>query len=251
MSRNHTIIVGGSRGIGRALAKRLASPQHAVSIIGRRPPPDGSAPIPEASTWNLDLLDRPRLESALKEMLEKSGKVHNLVLCQRYRDKGDNWQGEIETGLNLTKEILERLAGEFAPGGGSVVILSSLVGRLVADGQPLGYHVVKAALVQVARYYAVAWGGKGVRVNVVTPGLVLKEEAKDYYRKNPAMTEMFAKITPLGRMVDADEVAGVIDFLCGPAASMITGQELVVDGGLSLSFPESLARKMSAPPSKA
>jgi NAD(P)-dependent dehydrogenase (short-subunit alcohol dehydrogenase family) len=180
-------------------------------------------------------------------MVAKHGPVDYLVLCQRYRGQGDAWAGEIETSLNSTKEMLDRLSGQFRQGTASVVMVGSLAGRLVAEGQPLGYHIVKAALVQLARYYAVAWGPRGIRVNCVTPGLVLKDEAKEHYRQNPALPELYGKITPLGRMVEADEVAQVIEFLCSPRSTMITGQDLVVDGGLSLVFQETLAKRLAPP----
>lgn len=247
MSTQHSIVVGGSRGIGRAYARRVASASHAVSVLGRRPPPAGGAPNADITDWTIDLAEKPKLEQALQEMVAKRGPVDYLVLCQRYRGQGDSWAGEIETSLNATKEILDRLANQFRPGAASVVIVGSLIGRLVAEGQPLGYHVVKAALVQVARHYAVSWGSRGIRVNCVTPGLVLKDEAKDYYKQNPALPELYGRITPLGRMVEADEVAQVIEFLCSPKSSMLTGQELVVDGGLSLVFQESLAKKLAPP----
>ena len=115
----------------------------------------------------------------------------------------------------------------------------------MGEGQALGYHVAKAGLNQMMRYYAVNLGRKGIRVNAVTPFTFLKEESRDFYMKNQALHDLYRKITPLGRMATAEDSARVIAFLCSPGAGFVNGQNIYVDGGLSLVWPETLARNLS------
>ncbi len=155
--------------------------------------------------------------------------------------------GEMQTSLTATKDMIEVLADEFdATNGGSIVVVSSVAGHLIAEEQPLSYHVAKAGLNQLVRYYAVALGPKGIRVNCVSPGTVLKEESKEYYLRDDQLQSLYKKITPLGRMGRSEEIADVVGFLCSRRASFITGQNIIVDGGLSLQWHESLARKVSS-----
>jgi NAD(P)-dependent dehydrogenase (short-subunit alcohol dehydrogenase family) len=247
MKAKHSLIVGGTRGIGRALVKTFAEENHVLSVIGRRPPPETDQLIPNVHYWMVDLLDRERLLVVLAEIIGKSGKLNNLIFLQRYRGKEDDWAGEIETTLTATKCVIEHLAEEFDEAGEkSIVIVSSVFGRFVGEGQALSYHVAKAGLDQMIRYYAVALGPRGIRVNGVSPFTFLKEESKDFYLQNKKLYNLYQRIVPLGRMGTAEEIANVILFLCSPKASFITGQNIVVDGGLSLVWQESLARKLTS-----
>ena len=242
----HTLVIGGTRGMGRELVRTLAAENHVVSVIGRRPPSEPDSQTPEVHYWALDLLDQARLKETLGEIVSKKGKLHNLVFFQRYRGKDDPWEGEIQTSLTATMNAIEYLAGEFRPGeNNSVVVVGSVANHLVAEEQPLSYHVAKGGLSQLVRYYAVVLGRKGIRVNSVSPGSVLKEETKEFYLQNSVLQELYETITPLGRMGTATEVANVVAFLCSPKASYITGQDIVVDGGISLQWQETLARKLT------
>jgi NAD(P)-dependent dehydrogenase (short-subunit alcohol dehydrogenase family) len=244
---DHCLIVGGTRGIGLASARTFAAQGRAVTLIGRRRPELG--PDLAGGRFLAADLSRPgEVVEQARQVCRERGRLTALVFAQRYRGDGDPWAGEIQTTLSATKELIEGLAPLFDPeAGGAIVAVSSNAGDFVARNQPVGYHVAKAGLNQLVRYYATALGPRNIRVNAVSPCTVLKEESKHFYLGNEKLQELYRRITPLGRMGTAEEVAGVIAFLCGEEASFITGQNLYVDGGMSLLLHDWLAREVASP----
>jgi len=220
-----------------------------LSVIGRRPPTESNEVLANVHYWTLDLLDRSRVPQVWDEILSQNGKLSNLVFSQRYRGEGDDWTGEIETTLTVTKEVIDRCIDDFdETSENSIAVVSSIASRLIAGEQPLSFHVAKAGLNQMVRYYAVHLGPKGIRVNSVSPCRVIKPENEEFYVKNQQITDIYKRITPLGRMGTAEDVANVVSFICSPKAGFITGQDFVVDGGFSLSLPDTLAREMESIP---
>jgi len=243
----HSLVIGGTRGIGRALVKVFAAEGHTVSAVGRRCPPESERVVGHVRNWALDLVDHGALPGNLGAIIQEHGPVNNLVFLQRYRGTADNWTGELDTSLTATRNVIESVADAFASQGGkSIVVVGSLASQLIASEQPLSYHVAKAGLAQMVRYYAVKLGPKRIRVNCVTPGTVIKAESQNTNQRNERLTRWYERLTPAGRMVTAEEVARVIAFLCSEAASVITGQDLVVDGGLSLHLQASLIGELAA-----
>lgn len=242
----HTLIVGGTRGIGREVVRQFLRAGHRLSVLGRRPSPERGV-----ISHPVDLADKAAVSMALALALKQNGRLTNLVFLQRFRGEGDAWQGELDVSLTATKLIIERLGDEFvrnrrgAPN--SIVICGSNASRLVAGEQPVGYHAAKAALRQMARYYACSLALRGIRVNCVTPGVVLKDEARQYYRENADLNSLYCRMTPLGRMGLPRDIADAVSFLCGPGAAFITGQEIIVDGGLSLLWQASLGNALAKP----
>ena len=236
----HAIVIGGTKGIGLATAIRLAEEWKSVSVLGRSEP---AKPADRVRWFKADATDGAALVRALDEASAAAGAPGALVLMQRFRGDGDAWAGEIAATLAGSRAAIE-WASERMNGGGAVVAVTSIASTHIATEQPVSYHMGKAGLAHMVRYYAAALGKKGIRLNAVAPGTTVKDEAKAFYNSHPEITGLFAQIVPLGRMGTSRDVAELVAFLASSRASFITGQEIVVDGGVSILGQEALARKV-------
>lgn len=230
-----SLVVGGSKGIGRTLARRWSRSGHDVTVLARTPPLD----LNGVAHVEIDLEDGGSRARAVEEV-SRAGPFDDLVFVQRYRGE-EPWSGELAITLDGTKDLTEALVDR-QPGDhpASIVFVTSLAASLVVPDQSAGYHAAKAGLDALMRYYAVAYAPRGIRVNGLAPGQVLKEEAEEYFRANPEVMTDRTQTTPLGRMGTAAEMAELVDFLCSERAAFVTGHVLVADGGLSLPFQGAL-----------
>jgi NAD(P)-dependent dehydrogenase (short-subunit alcohol dehydrogenase family) len=245
MAAEHYLIIGGTTGIGRAMVKRLSAQGQTISVIGRHPSPEVEQHLAGIHFYAVDLVDHAATQQAIDRSVEAAGKLSHVVFFQRYRGKGDAWEGELQVSLTATKVIVEHCRDKFdGTGNHAIVIVSSIASRLVLAEQPVSYHMAKAALVQMMRYYAVTLGSSGIRVNAVSPDACVKEEARKFYEENVPLRELNNSIIPLGRMGTSEDVVNVIQFVCSAQAGFMTGQEIVVDGGLSIVGHSALARKV-------
>ena len=135
----HILIIGGTKGIGKYLAKMFAN-THKVSILGRTKIDDQ---IKQVHFFQGDLNED--ISNILDEIINQNGKIDNLIFVQRYRGEEDSWDGEVQIGLTATKNIIEHLADKMI-GSKSIIIIGSIAGDVVFEEQPVGYHVVKAGL---------------------------------------------------------------------------------------------------------
>ncbi|MCW1933163.1 SDR family NAD(P)-dependent oxidoreductase [Pararhodobacter zhoushanensis] len=136
----------------------------------------------------------------------------------------------LRAAMDLTARLIPTMAER---GGGSVVLMASIAG--LRGNKAIGlYGLSKAALAQLARNLAVEWGPSNVRVNAVAPGLIHTPFAETLM-ENAAFMERRLGLTPLRRVGEPDEIAGVVVMLASRAGGFITGQTLVVDGGTTLS----------------
>lgn len=241
----HSIIIGGTKGLGRVVTRQMAARGDVVSVIGRAEVPAEDIKAGNICSYKADIDDDDSIRSILDEIVKDNGKVNYCVFLQRYRGKGDAWMGEFQTTLTATKNIVEHLEPQFSETeDNGLLMVSSVFSQYVGEGQAVSYHVAKAGLDQMMRYYALNLGAKNIRVNGISTFTFLKEESKKFYLENKPLIELYESIVPLKRMGTTEDSANVISFLCSQQASFVTGQSILIDGGLSLHWPESLSRRL-------
>ena len=245
MSEKHYLIIGGTKGIGKYLVKMLVEEgNNRISIIGRSP--SYLYDLPNVKEYSVDVMDQEKLTLTVLEAVKNLGRINAVVFMQRYRSKFDEMVYDIDVAINATKTIIDLLIRDhlFDEEGTnkSIVIVSSIADHYIAEEQPAGYHVAKAGMVQLGRYYALKLGRLGINVNSVSPCVVAKPEAAEFYSRNQSLVERFQKFIPMGRMGSPTDISNAIIFLTSSKASYITGQNIVVDGGLTLRSHESLIR---------
>ena len=233
------LVTGGTRGIGLAIALRLVRDGAARTVLGymRNDAAAESAAVAIRGAGAEPILVRGEVSKpAVIEELASHGPyrvvVHNAatgVIRPALETEDKHW----DWTLNANARALLSLARATAPAmtdGSSIVAVSSLGSQRVLENYVL-VGTSKAALESVVRYLGVELSPR-IRVNAVSGGVV-ETGALEHF---PNKDEMLRSVerTPAGRLVEPDDIAGAVSFLCSPDAAMIRGQTLVVDGGFSL-----------------
>jgi NAD(P)-dependent dehydrogenase (short-subunit alcohol dehydrogenase family) len=241
----HTIVIGGTRGTGRKIAKLFQERGQQVSALGLNSPYDEDLNCDRIKHTMVDITDKDATDKKLKDVLTQYGKVSNLVFSQRYRGKQKMWDGEIATTLTATKNIIEYLLknnGFDDKSTCSIVLISSIIAKFVSDESPIGYMVAKAGLNQMAKVYGLMLADKNIRVNALMPGTIMKEESQDFYLNNKSVNNLFTTLNPNNRMATSNDIARAVWSLCSEDSFFITGQCIGVDGGLSLRWQETVGK---------
>jgi 3-oxoacyl-[acyl-carrier protein] reductase len=230
------LVTGGSRGIGRAIAAELASAGAQV-VIGYRSGVDEAEGLATEIGCKAVQADVSDPEEA-KMLVDEAGEVDVLVnnagvtrdgLLVRMPD--DDWRAVLDTNLGGTFNTCRAASrGMMKRRSGAIVNVSSVVGVHGNPGQT-NYAASKAGVIGFTKALARELGSRGVRANVVAPGYIstrLTNELPEELRQT-----MLAN-TPLGRFGDPEDIAGAVRFLCSDAAAFVTGEVLLVDGGLGI-----------------
>jgi enoyl-[acyl-carrier protein] reductase III len=244
-----TLITGSGRGIGRAIALHFAAlgSDIVVNYFRNRAPAEETAQeitnmgvraeIVKANVGDLDDIDRLVEETdqafgGLDFLISNAGSGYNRPIMEQ-RPKGWNWT------MDINARALLFLAQKSVPlmekrGGGCIVSISSPGSfRVLPEYAVVGAS--KAAIEALTRYLAVELAPRDIVVNAVSPGVVATEALQHFSSmQDEDLLEKVADETPAGRITTPQDVAQAVGFLCSPAASMIRGQTIIIDGGFTL-----------------
>jgi NAD(P)-dependent dehydrogenase (short-subunit alcohol dehydrogenase family) len=247
LSGKVAIVTGSSRGIGRSIAETMASLGARVVVSSRKI--EACEPVVEgirqrggeAIAIPCNISRKPEVEALVAQTRERLGPVDILVcnaavnpvygpMSSLTDEAFDKIMGaNVKSNLWLCNLVIPDMAKR---GGGAVVIVSSIAG-LRGTGVIGGYGISKAADFALARNLAVEWGPKNVRINCIAPGLVKTDFARALWEDPQALAQRNSQ-TPLRRIGTPDEIGPVAAFLASSAASFMTGQTVVVDGGVTI-----------------
>jgi NAD(P)-dependent dehydrogenase (short-subunit alcohol dehydrogenase family) len=238
------IVTGSTKGIGLAIATRMA--EHGATVVISSRKADACEAVAariqqgggKAVVIPCHIARKEELQALVDQTVARCGGLDILV-------ENAAVNPYLGPSAGMSDEAFDRVMGSnvrsnmwlanmaiphmVARGGGSVIIISS-IGGLRGSAQLGAYAISKAADMQLARNIAVEWGPKNIRANAIAPGLIRTDFARALW-ENPTLYRKRTKDTPLQRIGEPDEIAGAAVFLASAAGSFTTGQTIVIDGG--------------------
>jgi NAD(P)-dependent dehydrogenase (short-subunit alcohol dehydrogenase family) len=242
LDRQVAVVTGAAQGIGAAVAETLATLGARIVAVDRA---DGVAEAAAALPGgghvavNADLTDDVAATEVARVCRDVAGRADVLVNCAgvallapAFELERTAWQKTLDLNLTAVFE-LSRAIGEIMreQGYGRIVSIASQ-GGVVALERHVAYTASKAALIGMTKVLAAEWAQHGITVNAVSPTVVDTELGRTAWEGEPG--ERMRAAIPVGRFADTDEVAQLVAYLSTPAAAMVTGENVVIDGGYTV-----------------
>lgn len=238
------LVTGGAKGIGRAISEHLVGAGYTVVVTGRdvgaiHGVVDGLGS--RAVGYAMNVASAEEVEQVFGVVRDQLGPVGVLINCAGIviraaaEDCADEqWREVIDVDLSGAYWCARAAAPQmFGAGGGSVVNIGSLASQIALPGRA-SYAAAKSGLTGLTRALAVEWAGRGVRVNAVAPGWTRTDMMQTGIDSGSIDVARITARIPLQRLAEPAEIAAVVGFLSSNAASYVTGQTIVVDGGITI-----------------
>ncbi len=254
------LVTGGSRGIGYGVARQLRELGATVAIVARNQTRLRSAvnELGGTTVWGIPAdvsspSDRRRLVRFVEQrwgrldILVNNAGMNIRKRTTEYSEK--EYASLVQANMTSTFEMSRLLYPLLKRSGNASIVNVSSVAGVTHVGTGTPYAMSKAAIIQLTRNLAVEWAEDGIRANAVLPWYIRTPLVEPVLKDRRLLKRIIGR-TPLGRVGEVSEVAGVVAFLCLPVAAYVTGQSIVVDGGFSVNAFDVLsiqARKGKAP----
>jgi NAD(P)-dependent dehydrogenase (short-subunit alcohol dehydrogenase family) len=247
LAGKHAIVTGSTRGIGKAIAHRLAEHGANVVISSRKPEScvevsrEINALVGREATVSIaaNIGIKAELQKLAEESYRQFGKI-DILVCNAASNpyfgpmsgiNDDQFQKILNNNILANHWLTQMIAPKMRLQKNGAIIYISSIGGLRGSADLGTYAISKAADMQLARNMALELGGDNIRVNTIAPGLVKTEFARALW-EDPERAARFTRNVPLKRLGEPDDIAGVAVMLASEAGRYVTGQTLVVDGGL-------------------
>ncbi|GGO90076.1 SDR family oxidoreductase [Stakelama pacifica] len=241
------IITGSSRGIGRAAAEQLAA--HGAKVVISSRNQESCEEVAEAINAEhgegsaiavaANISDKAALRNLVDQARAQFGRI-DILVCNAASNpyygpmagiSDDQFRKILDNNILSNHWLVQMVVPEMRERkDGAIVIISSIGGL---KGSPVigGYNISKAADFQLARNYAVEYGADNIRVNCIAPGVIRTDFARALW-EDPEKEKALSRTAPLRRIGEPDDIAGAVVFLASPAGAFMTGQAMVIDGGM-------------------
>jgi NAD(P)-dependent dehydrogenase (short-subunit alcohol dehydrogenase family) len=238
------LVTGAARGLGRAIALALAAAGADVALGLRDPSADGGVAAEiealgrRALPWPMDMAEAGQIGSAVEAAAGYFGRLDILVNNAGIAPQNpaeDVTEDDLDATLAVNVKgtfLASQAAGRImiSQGAGKIISIGSQAGTVALPGESV-YCLTKAAIAHLTRCLAVEWGRHGITVNAVAPTFIRTPGTEPALSDPEFRADVIERIAALHRIGEPVEVAGVVVFLASPAASLITGETILVDGG--------------------